>query len=261
MQRSTADSIPSPSRSILRKPASPQESLSHCTIWRPSIDAGCTGQRSISGWVEITIPPGCCDMCRGSPHASCASFTSASQRGEPAARHLALDVVRSFHGSTWRASRSISPGGSPSAFAKSRTAERTWKVEKAATSAHAVAAVAVVHARDQHLADVAREVEVDVRQRGELLVQEAAEEQLVGDRVDVREPGEVADDRRHARPTAAAGRQQAARRLRPAHLRRHLARQLEHVAVEQEEAGQAEVADHAQLLVEPRGRLGVAAES
>ncbi len=43
---------------------------------------------------------------------------------------------RSFHGSTWRASRSISPGGSPSAFAKSRTAERTWKVEKAATSAH-----------------------------------------------------------------------------------------------------------------------------
>ena len=37
-QRSTAESIPRPSRSILRKPASPQESLSHCTIWRPSID-------------------------------------------------------------------------------------------------------------------------------------------------------------------------------------------------------------------------------
>jgi hypothetical protein len=30
-----------------------------------------------------------------------------------------------------------------------------------------------VHARDQLLADVAREVEVDVRQRGELLVEEA----------------------------------------------------------------------------------------
>ena len=71
----------------------------------------------------------------------------------------------------------------------------------------AVAAVAVVHARDQHVADVAREVEVDVRQRGQLLVQEAAEEQLVGDRVHVREPGEVADDRRHARAAPTPRRQ------------------------------------------------------
>ncbi len=57
--RSTADSIPSPSRSIFRKPASAHESLSHWTSWRPSIAAGCTGQMSISGLVEITIPPGC----------------------------------------------------------------------------------------------------------------------------------------------------------------------------------------------------------
>ena len=58
-QRSTADSIPRPSRSIFRKPASAHESLSHWTSWRPSIAAGCTGQMSISGRVEITIPPGC----------------------------------------------------------------------------------------------------------------------------------------------------------------------------------------------------------
>ena len=58
-----------------------------------------------------------------------------------------------------------------------------------------VAAVALVHARDEHLAHVAREVEVDVRQRGDLLVEEAPEEEVVGDRVDVREAGEVADDR------------------------------------------------------------------
>ena len=43
----------------------------------------------------------------------------------------------------------------------------------------ALAPVALVHARDQHLADVAREVEVDVGQRGELLVEEAPEQQLV----------------------------------------------------------------------------------
>ena len=66
-QRSTADSIPSPSRSIFRKPASAQESLSHCTRLRPSIADGCTGQRSISGSVEITIPPGCWETWRGRP--------------------------------------------------------------------------------------------------------------------------------------------------------------------------------------------------
>src|SRR6478735_2028397 len=48
-QRSTAESIPSPSRSILRKPASPQESLSHWMICRPSIAAGMTGQTAIGG--------------------------------------------------------------------------------------------------------------------------------------------------------------------------------------------------------------------
>src|SRR2546423_1452714 len=48
---STADSIPRPSRSIFRKPASPQLSLSHWQIWRPAIAAGCTGTRSISGRV------------------------------------------------------------------------------------------------------------------------------------------------------------------------------------------------------------------
>ena len=37
---STAESIPSPSRSIFRKPASSQESLSHWTSCRPAIAAG-----------------------------------------------------------------------------------------------------------------------------------------------------------------------------------------------------------------------------
>ena len=58
-QRSTAESIPRPSRSIFRKPASAHESLSHWTICLPSIAAGTTGQQSISGLVAITIPPEC----------------------------------------------------------------------------------------------------------------------------------------------------------------------------------------------------------
>ena len=68
-QRSTAESIPRPRRSSLRKPASAQDSLSHCTIWRPSIAAGWIGHRSISGWVEMIIPPGCWDWWRGRPAA------------------------------------------------------------------------------------------------------------------------------------------------------------------------------------------------
>ena len=66
-QRSTAESIPSPSRSIFRKPASAQESLSHCTICLPSIAAGTTGQQSISGRVAMIIPPECWERWRGSP--------------------------------------------------------------------------------------------------------------------------------------------------------------------------------------------------
>ena len=66
-QRSTAESMPRPSRSIFRKPASAQESLSHCTICLPSIAAGTTGQQSISGLLATIIPPECWERCRGSP--------------------------------------------------------------------------------------------------------------------------------------------------------------------------------------------------
>ena len=46
MHSSTADSMPRPSRSILRKPASEQESLSHWQSWRPAMAAGTSGTRS-----------------------------------------------------------------------------------------------------------------------------------------------------------------------------------------------------------------------
>ena len=50
----------------------------------------------------------------------------------------------------------------------------------------AVAPVALVHARYQHLAQLAREVEVDVGQPAQVLVQEAPHRQPAGDRIDVR---------------------------------------------------------------------------
>ena len=79
---STADSMPSPSRSILRKPASAQESLSHWQIRLPSIAAGSTGTSSTSGAEEITIPPECWLMWRGRPAISSIRKRKARQRGE-----------------------------------------------------------------------------------------------------------------------------------------------------------------------------------
>ena len=125
----------------------------------------------------------------------------------------------------------------------------------------ALLAVAVVHPRDQLLAHVAREVQVDVRQRVELLVEEAPEEQVVGDRVDVREAGEVTDDRGHRGPAPAPRRQQRAGRRRPAHLHRDVARQLQQVAVQEEEPREPEHVDHPQLLVQPRVRRAVVGAS
>ena len=298
--RSTAESIPSPSRSIFRKPASEQESLSHWTIWRPSIAAGTIGQQSISGRVAMIIPPECWDRWRGRPWASAASRASHAQRpprragrrprpraaqvaprirlgrrrvvvvgdGERPLPRLAnsspeLDPERALDvpGHLARVPALASPRH-PLDLPR-RQAQRLAELADRAPRAvggkgrhqrRAVVAVALVHARDQLLADVAREVEVDVGQRGQLLVEEAPDQQLVGDRVDVREPGQVADDRGDARAAAAARRQQRAGAVGTAHLDRHLARQLEHVVVQQEEARQPQRLDDPHLLLQPRLR-------
>src|SRR5207342_697321 len=56
-----------------------------------------------------------------------------------------------------------------------------------------LAPVALGDGDDQLLPDVPREVEVDVRDGGKLAVQETSDRELVRDRVDVREAGEVTD--------------------------------------------------------------------
>src|SRR6185295_7853978 len=79
-------------------------------------------------------------------------------------------------------------------------------------------AVALDHRHDELLADVAREVEVDVRDGDELAVQEAAERETGGDRVDMGEPGQIADDRADRASPASPRWQEMARRAGPAHL-------------------------------------------
>ncbi len=116
-------------------------------------------------------------------------------------------------------------------------------------------AVALGDADDELLADVAREVEVDVGHRGELPVDEAAEREVVLDRIDVREPGQVADDRADRAPPPPPRWEEHPRRVAAPHLERTVARELEHLVVEQEEPRQPEPPDQRELALQACVRL------
>src|SRR5216684_1138758 len=109
---------------------------------------------------------------------------------------------------------------------------------------------------DQLFADLAREIEVDVRHRGEGLAQEPPDEEPGGDRIDVREAEQVAHDGGDGR-AAAATRQQAA--LRPARAAPHvggdLAREVEQIVIDEKEPAEPVVLDQSQFLGEPPLRL------
>ena len=111
--------------------------------------------------------------------------------------------------------------------------------------------VALGERDDQLLADVAREVEVDVGHRVELPVQEPPERETCLDGIDVREPGQVADERADRAAPAAARGQRVPRSVTPPHLARDLRGQLEYFPVEQEKTREPEVADQRELLVQP----------
>ena len=130
----------------------------------------------------------------------------------PRRRAAAFQPSESF------ASRSRSANGRPSALPTSRIAPRERYVAKLATSDACSRPYFSVTRDDQLLADVAREVEVDVGHRRQLAVEEAAEREVVRDRVDVREAGEVADERADRRAAPAARRQHVAHRAGAAHL-------------------------------------------
>ena len=121
---------------------------------------------------------------------------------------------------------------------------------KARDERRVLVAIALRHGHDQLLANVAGEVEVDVRDRGQLVVEEAAQGEVVCDRIDVREAGQVADDRADRAAATASRRQEAAGRVAAAHLQGALACQLQHLPVEEEEAGQPELVDQRELGLE-----------
>ena len=85
----------------------------------------------------------------------------------------------------------------------------------------------------------------------ELPVQEPTQREIALDGVDVREPGQVADDRADRAAPSPPRRQEHPRRVAAAHLERARARELEHLVVEQEEPGEAELLDQRELALEP----------
>ncbi len=192
-------------------------------------------------------------MWRGSPAISRVSSAKARQRGESSRRSASGSSASSS--ATLLRVPAVGDAREPLQLGE-REPERLADVADRAARAvggeagderGVLAPVALGDAEDQLLADVAREVEVDVRHRHQLAVEEAAEREVLRDRVDVREAGQVADDRPHRRAPAPAGRQPAPRRARPADPVRELPRQLEHLPVEEEEAGEAELVDQPEL--------------
>ncbi len=85
-----------------------------------------------------------------------------------------------------------------------------------------LAPVLLGDADDELLANIPREVQVDVGNRRELAVEEASERKIRRHRIDVREAGEIADERADGRAAAAARRQHVAHRAGAAHLPCHM---------------------------------------
>ena len=104
---------------------------------------------------------------------------------------------------------------------------------------HAVGAVLLPHVLDHAVAPVLAEVDVEVRHRHALGVEEALEQQVVAQRVEIGDAQRVGDERARAR--AAAGPDRHAVRFRPVDEVRH----------DQKVAGEAHLQDGLDLEFEP----------
>ena len=202
------------------------------------------------------MPPGCWEMCRGRPAISAVRNWKARHRFETSLRSASGKA-----GHLLGDARGIPPVGEPGEPLELRlrqperladVADRTARAigGEARDEASVLVAVPLRDGDDQLLADVARKVEVDVRDRGQLVIEEAPERELVRDRIDVREAGQVTDDRADRAAAPTPGRQEAPGRVAAAHLQGALPRQLEHLPVEQEEAGQPELVDQRELALQ-----------
>src|SRR5579884_1510082 len=268
--------MPRLSRSILIRPLSCTPSLSHWVTIRPGMRAGSSGTSSTSGQELITMPPTCCERWRGkstiSAHSSQRSCHSGPSGGSSSATfapsppaslsrrgsYLSLSLwVRA--GARAPRRRQPRPEVRPLALAGQavqlvrRQAQRLAHVADRAArlvgdvgrdERGVLAPVALVDVLEHLLAVLAREVDVDVRQRGQLLVQEAADEQLVANGIDVGQAEHVGDDRASRRAASLGGDALAAG-------------EGHQVPDDEEVAGQPVTLDQPQLVAQLRADLAV----
>ena len=101
--------MPSDRQSTLRMPSSSRSSLSHSMTVRSGMAAFSMGTSSHSGPWVMTMPPTCCDRCRGKPTSSPTSATSRPPRNEsgsmPASRQRSASCA-----SRWWPSRLFGQG-------------------------------------------------------------------------------------------------------------------------------------------------------
>ena len=121
-----------------------------------------------------------------------------------------------------------------------------------------LASVSFVDPEDQLFPDVPWEVEVDVRDALHGFVQEAAQEEVRLDGIDVGEADQVADDRRHRRAPPASRRQAGVGPGGAApDLGGHIPGQLHDVPVDQEKTRQAVTVHQPEFLMEALAGLGL----
>src|SRR3989441_5986159 len=140
-------------------------------------------------------------------------------------------------------------------FAHSRPQAVGWE---RAHEARMLGAIACVHAADQLLTDLAREIEIDVGHRRERLVQKATQKQPVGDRIDMGQAEEIADDGGDRGAASPAGQQVTVGASRAApNVGCDVARQVEKVMINKKETAELVMLDEPQFFVEPAHGLGV----
>ena len=218
-------------------------------------EPGCvySGQKSVSLPGAISTPPACMPTLRVSP-----SSASASARSSRTSSSFCSRSARSGSIVARLAQRDLLAGLERNELGDA-VAEEVRQVEHAADVAnrrlrghraerrdlrHGVGAVLLLHVSDHAIAAALAEVDVEVRHRHALGIQESLEDEAVAHGVDVGDAQGVGDER--ACPGAAAGTHRHAVVLRP----------VDEIGDDQEVAGEPHLHDGRGLEVEPRDVLG-----
>ena len=239
-------SIPSPSRSNFTSPAAAQSSLSHWSTERFSIRAHSIGQHSTSGRSAITIPPEWMPRWRGKSCTCSASSSTSSGTGG------ASSLSRKSSNAPSLRAPPVDPAGDRVGVAGRQARDLRHLAQRRARPVGddvrhlrgAVPPVPLVDVLDHLLPALVLDVEVDVGRAVALGGEEPLEEQAERDRVGLGDPERVADRAVRRAPPALA-----VDVVRPA--------ELDDVVQQQEVAGEAELLDHPELVVDLAHRLRV----